>query len=40
MSIAHRVLVDAAKLRVPHNEVGRVLPCMEIGGGRGRGLPG
>ena len=40
MSISHRFLIDAAKLRVLHNgEVRRLLTCMEIGAGRGRGLP-
>lgn len=38
MSITDRLLIDAAKLRVLHNEkVGRILTCMEeIGVGRGR----
>jgi hypothetical protein len=41
MSITHRFLVDAAKLRVLHNQkVRRILACMaEIGVGRRRGLP-
>jgi hypothetical protein len=40
MSITHCVLIDAAKLRVLHDEkVGRILPCMEeTGAGRGRSL--
>jgi hypothetical protein len=41
MSVSHRFLIDAAKLRVLLNEkVGRILTRMEeIGAGRGRGLP-
>ncbi len=39
MSVTHRFLIDAAEFRVLHNETaGRILTCLEIGAGRGRGL--
>jgi hypothetical protein len=39
MSISHRFLIDAARLRVLHHgKVGRLLTCMEIGAGCGRSL--
>jgi hypothetical protein len=42
VSIAHRVLIDVARLRLFRDEkVGRSLISMEeIGVGRGRGTPG
>jgi len=40
MSVTHRFLIDAAAFRAfPDGKVSRILTCLEIGAGRGRGLP-